>query len=172
MGCDIHSFVEIKRDGKWEQVNPELTLDTFDRERMGKSRGSRSPFNWRSYGMFGFLAGVRNYSEVPPISAPRGLPSDLSASIRTEFDDLNDHSASWLSLAELMAYDYSIKFSDMRVGRLETSGVFNGAARAFPGEETRVSLRTFLRAAFFDELSQLFAFADGRELRIVFWFDN
>ena len=40
------------------------------------------PFDWRSYGMYGFLAGVRNYSAVQPISEPRGFPEDANSTIQ------------------------------------------------------------------------------------------
>ncbi len=44
------------------------------------------PFDWRSYGMYGFLADVRNWSVVPPIAAQRGFPSDASLEVREEKD--------------------------------------------------------------------------------------
>jgi hypothetical protein len=66
MGCDIHSAVEIKREGKWEKVGDIFPLEDFMKEYHNKEFGSE-PFDWRSYGMFGFLANVRNYSHVPCI---------------------------------------------------------------------------------------------------------
>lgn len=61
MGCDIHTIVEIKRDGKWEFV-PDLPL-TFDS---------------RSYGVFSILnRNVRN-SYCRDGFEGKGLPNDLS----------------------------------------------------------------------------------------------
>ena len=51
MGADIHSFAEVRKDGKWVIVND---VD-FGTERWP----TNSPFDWRGYGMFGFLADVR-----------------------------------------------------------------------------------------------------------------
>lgn len=106
------------------------------------------------------------------IVQPRGLPADLSAELREEYDGYNDHTPSWLTLKELLHYDHSREFNDMRVTRCESSGITNGAARAFPGEENQVTLREFLGKAFFDDVRELAVFAAGRPLRVVFWFGN
>jgi hypothetical protein len=83
MSTDIHSRAERRNsEGKWESV-------WF------------SPFDWQAYGMYGFLANVRNYSDVPPLAQPRGLPADLDAGN----EDLGDHSFSWLSLSELLSFE-------------------------------------------------------------------
>lgn len=57
MGCDIHSYVEVRGpDGKWAVVSSKF-----------------EPFRDRNYGVFAFLTGtVRNYSGIPGIvPAPR-----------------------------------------------------------------------------------------------------
>lgn len=60
MGCDIHVNVEIKNNGLWEKSNQEIfSLDDFDKKFYRKNKGI-VPFDWRSYSMFAFLAGVRN----------------------------------------------------------------------------------------------------------------
>lgn len=89
-------------------------------------------FDHRNYDAFAILANVRNghgFAGIPtgggfvPISDPRGLPDDLSPEVRKldymsrpEDDDthedehdvnLGDHSQSWLSLEELLAYDWN-----------------------------------------------------------------
>lgn len=72
MGCDIHSHVESQNEnGSWERVIWEQQ-EEFD----------AGPFDWRSYGLFGFLADVRNYSAVPPLADQRGLPEDVSEDVR------------------------------------------------------------------------------------------
>ena len=99
MGCDIHSRAEQRdENGKWQVI------------------AGFPPFDWRDYGMYGFLAGVRNYSAVPPISQPRGLPSDAP---EVDEDDgwLGDHSYSWLSVEELTTFDYDAAVEDCRVTR-------------------------------------------------------
>lgn len=148
MGCDIHSHAERKVDGKW-QAMPGIY-----------------PFDWRDYGIFGFLANVRNYSEVQPIAPPRGLPSDVSAETRKDYEgwDGNAHSSSWLSVDELANYDYDQNIEDRRVMR---NG--DGVITAEPGDGERMPLREFLGDGFFRDIESLKT--AGAE-RVVFWFDN
>lgn len=152
MGCDIHSYAEKRVNGKWESV-------------------AVSPFDWRSYGMYGFLADVRNYSAVPPIAQPRGLPEELSFDTQKEYEhwDGDAHTASWLSLAELLAFDYDHPMEDRRVTRQVGPNAWNGGCTADLGEGTMTTYREFLGKMFFADLERLKA--AGAE-RIVFWFDN
>ena len=57
MGCDIHGFLEI-RQKSW------ICLKEIPKI--------------RCYDIFGILAGVRNYINAKPISAPKGIPEDAS----------------------------------------------------------------------------------------------
>jgi hypothetical protein len=165
MGCDIHIHVEQQRDnGAWERVE----WPNADRENF-----ISGPFDWRSYGLFGFLAGVRNYSEVPPIAEPRGLPDDVSVGVREAHDDDPDwHSATWLTVTELAEFDYAQTFEDRRVSERLPSGVVNGAATARPGDGKAVTFDEFLGQAFARDLDVLKGMNEGRPTRIVFWFDN
>jgi hypothetical protein len=169
MGCDIHAYTEWQGgDGKWHKVGDAFPLDDFDKEWSGKDFGD-SPFNWRSYGLFGFLAGVRNYSRAPVIAEPRGLPTDMSVEIRAIWDedwDLDGHTPSWLSRAELLAFDYDQTFEDRRVTRGN-----NGAALADVGEGEQTTFREFLGAGYFRDLEVLRQ-VEAPEVRIVFWFDS
>lgn len=151
MGCDIHSRAERRENGKW------VVIDGL------------APFDWRSYGMFGFLAGVRNYSAIPPLSEPRGLPDDTPQSGDDYDDYLGDHSFSWLSLDELLAFDYDQPVEDRRVTRTMPNGVINGGCTAEPGGGEMTTYREFLGEAFFDDLAKLKA--AGAE-RVVFGFDS
>lgn len=60
MCCDIHSYAERKVGDRYELVNDRVFPTEY-------GAPHSAPFDWRSYGMYGFLAGVRNYSEVTPI---------------------------------------------------------------------------------------------------------
>lgn len=130
MGCDIHLITQaretaespwspVKVDyrcpdcegtGKVEHKNPEYTR-CIDCRGTGKARG----YDRRNYDMFAQLADVRNgrgFAGIKtgegfiPISKPRGLPEGYAP---PDVDDeelwLGDHSHSWLTLAELLAYD-------------------------------------------------------------------
>lgn len=152
MGCDIHVQAERKVDGKWEIVPGPF-------------------FDWRGYNVFAFLAGVRNYSAIAPISQPRGLPSDY---VENDGDYDNnacggDHSYSWLSLDELLAFDYDAMTEDRRYTRQEGPNFWNGAATAEPGAGKVMTYREYLDEGFFEELKKLKA--SGAE-RIVFGFDS
>lgn len=105
VGCDIHPYVEVKRNGKWVRADVKVPND-------------------RDYWAFAKLANVRNGmgfagsdtgDPVEPISEPRGLPSDTSIQ---DTDDaieygkpgytwLGDHSHSWVTLDELLSVDYT-----------------------------------------------------------------
>lgn len=154
MGCDIHSHAERKTEsGKWEAV-PEL-----------------SPFSSRSYGTFGFLAGVRNYSDLTPIAQPRGFPDDASAEVAAEYEGWGSdaHTPSWLSVAELAAFDYDAICEDRRVTRQVGPNHWNGGCTCEPGEGKQQTYREFLGPWFFDDLKAL---QDAGAGRVVFWFDN
>ena len=153
MGCDIHTLAQRKTDDGY--VDLEF-----------------KPFDWRSYGMFGFLADVRNYSAVPPISKPRGLPEDLKNAVVIggwDSHDIDLHSLSWLSVAELVAFDYDQLMEDRRVTRQVAPGFFNGVCTADEGEGEATTFRAFLAERFFEDLQKLVELGADR---VVFGFDN
>lgn len=154
MGCDIHAFAE-KRNA----------AGVF------KILKSVEPFDVRSYGLFGFLAGVRNYSAITPIALPRGIPADASAWITEEHEtwSADAHSASWLSVAELLAFDYDAQCEDRRCSRRMPGGWLDGGQTCEPGEGKTQTYREFLGVRFFEDLKALEE--EGAE-RVVFWFDN
>lgn len=114
MGCDIHTSCYDK------------DLKRIDYE----------PFDWRSYDMYSFLAGVRNYSNITPISEPRGEHEI----VKCDYDDFYNehHSHSYLFLEELLNYpNYETIVKDVRANDRE------------------MTLRQFLGEGFFDELEKL-----------------
>lgn len=173
MGCDIHSYAEVRKNGKWEKVGDVFPLDDFDKEWQKKDYGDK-PINWRSYSLYGWLADVRNYSCVPAISQPRGIPSDVSPEVSQENDSWagDGHSHSWLSLAELLSTNYEEFFWDRRVTRQEAPNFWNGAALANEGEGKNITLRDHLGSHFFGVLETLKTLGSPDDVRIVFWFDN
>lgn len=104
MGCDIRAILQENKDGQWE-----------DREILEINR---------DYDLFSILAGVRGFYK--PIAEPRGFPSGFEVSDSNYYkikrvcfkenrikDDefwLGDHSFSWLTLQELVDYDWSHYF--------------------------------------------------------------
>jgi hypothetical protein len=152
MGCDIHSQAEHIVDGKWRRVG-----------------SAYQPFNWRCYGIFAFLAGVRNYSGIKPIAEARGMAPDV------DYDDgdsdhwLGDHSHSWLALDELLSFDYNQLTEDRRVTVQVSARAWDGARTCAEGDGKKMTYREFLGDSFFDELKKLKSM--GAE-RIVFGFDS
>jgi hypothetical protein len=173
MGCDIHSFAEVRREGRWEAVGDVFPLDEHDQAWKKKTHDSH-PFDWRSYGLFGFLANVRNYSYVPSLSDRRGVPGDVSDTVRMAYEhwDADGHSASWLSLAELAGFDYDATFEDRRTTKQTGPNSFDGAADAGAGSGKQVTFREFLGSSFFRDLDVLKTLGEPDNVRIVFWFDN
>lgn len=160
MGCDIHLYGE-KRDGtKWTHV--ELPTKPMHQG----STYMEPPLSYRSYGMFAFLAGVRNYSDIEPISEPRGFPADASPEVTKEYEDWRGdaHTPSWLHVDELTSYDYTQEIEDRRCTR---DG--NGGSTCEPGEGEKQPLGKFLGRGFQEDVA---AIKGAGADRIVFWFDN
>ena len=155
MGCDIHIYAERFTLSGWVLVNCDCIGDLES----------------RSYGTFGFLAGVRNYSDVPCIAEPRGLPDDVSLEVEKDYDDWRDdaHSASWLGIGELATFDYDAIMEDRRVTKQTGPRSFNGGCTCEPGGGKSMSYRDFLGDGFVKAVQSMQA--AGVE-RIVFWFDN
>lgn len=169
MGCDIHSFAERKKETKWVLVTDVFPLSNFDKGWYKKEKGDH-PFDWRSYNMFGFLANVRNYSEVPTIAEPKhAIPEDASPEVKEAWADWegDGHTATWLTVKQLLDFNYDQVFWDKRVMR---DG--DGASTAEEGEGEHLTIREFLGELFFDHLEVLKSLGDPESVRIVFWFDN
>lgn len=121
MGCDIHLYVEVRKDGEWTPAADPVPYRYGDPE--SKEMEWPSPYRDRSYDVFGILANVRNGSGFagietgdgwPFMSEPRGLPDDICTQYRTanESEDgarlwFGDHSFSHLTLREILAFDRS-----------------------------------------------------------------
>lgn len=175
MGCDIHSFAERrnKQTNKWEKVEDAFSLDKYDKERLKKDKGG-SPFDWRNYSMFAFLADVRNYDHCEPLSEPRGIPDDISDEVKQEYEywEYDAHSASFLTAKELLDFDYDKKFENWRVTKQTSPNCWDGASLAEEGEGKILTYREKLGGWFFTHLNELKELGEPEDVRIVFWFDN
>jgi hypothetical protein len=163
MGCDIHSFAEVKRNGKWERLT-EKVFKSWDGSLID------APFDLRNYSVFGFLADVRNYSDCKPLSQPKGFPQDSEwlneihkkdkdlTNLRYYLEDGDYHSHSFFTLKELVDFDYEQTFED---GRAEVS------------EEPKIiTYREHLWEKYFDDIDVLKTLGEPEDVRVVFWFDN
>lgn len=117
MGCDIHMNVEVRRDGRWHYVDPT--------DESKYVPGYFHHWNDRSYITFAVLAGVRaDEDDPPPISEPRGYPKDADPITVMDPDrdedgnrtgrhqNHGDHSHTWLTLDEVFAYNWDVKYRE------------------------------------------------------------
>jgi hypothetical protein len=175
MGCDIHAHGEVRqKDGTWKNVGKVFPVKDKIWADIIKS-GTEEPFYPRNYGVFGFLADVRNYSHVPTIAPPKyAIPEDASPETIKDYEGWEDdaHTATWLTLAQLLEPDYDKTFWDRRVTKQTAKNVWDGAALAEEGEGTHPTLREFLGDTFFSHLEFMKGLGAPDDVRVVFWFDN
>ena len=161
MGTDIHAYAELRNDaGQWEEIP------------------NYEPFGGRNYDTFSLFAGVRfrndYYSTFSgwgnggiltgmrvtphPIDQPRGLPKDVSHSVKARSDDWgrDGHDHSWLSVDELTSYNYDKPLRDRNI-------------ESVPEDFANSTVREALGENYFNELAQL---QESKAERIIFWFDS
>lgn len=116
MGCDIHLYVEVKKDGKWKSVDKW----SWPYDEIKDVSHKDSYYNRRNYSLFAILADVRNGSGFAGIktgdgfniiSEPKGVPHDISKEVLEICDFWNGdgHSHSWFTLKELIEFDWTQK---------------------------------------------------------------
>jgi hypothetical protein len=115
MGCDIHFYVERRVNGVWQ------TADTWEPEGDSLHVDYKKAFyHSRNYDLFSILADVRNGhgfagvktgEDFIPMFAPRGVPDDACPEYKAEIQSWGGdaHSASWVSLSEILSYDWTEK---------------------------------------------------------------
>lgn len=167
MGCDIHGFLEVRKNGKWEVFEENIFPLYGDKK-------CSAPFQWRSYGMFSFLADVRNTSHVPHINFTEGFPEDseyLNEEVEEEWrsywteppvlintrgkdilEDYNYHSFCHIYLKDIVDFDYDKTFLDKH--------------------ETIKTFREFLGEGFFDMIEVMKEIGNTEDVRFIYWFDN
>lgn len=116
MGTDIHLYVERREPGgRW------ITCDAWEKSTYAEENGrllvpyAKHFYSGRNYDLFAILADVRNghgFAGVKtgqgfvPIAVPKGWPEDCCAELKAVGEEI-DHTPSWLTVAELMAYDWT-----------------------------------------------------------------
>ena len=150
MAVSVIGFSERREGDKWVLVE-------------------RGVMDWHAMTYSAFLAGVRNASMVPPLAEPRGAPPDMSETAAAEFaeEGSNAVAPTWLSVEELLAFDYDKRFEDRRVTRRAPAGYMDHAVTGAPGDGSVITYREFLGTAYFEELQRLSR--SGAE-RVVLWF--
>lgn len=139
MGTDIHGRVQHR----WNEKSPYRDVGEIE--------------DGRSYAVFAALAGVRNgfgfagaptHTPIIPISEPRGIPDDFPLADGEfyanapkgedgDFDHaywLGDHSHSWLTLSELIAFDWNVGVERCGVVEIDEYRKMQAEGRASPQE--------------------------------------
>jgi len=116
MGCDIHPAIEYRTNTP-EGVSAWIAV-TVPNPYFGKYEDepeTRSALDIdRDYDLFAILGNVRNGRGFAgcdmgdgfiPMSDGRGVPEDISDEARSALSD--EHSATWVTLSEILAYDWT-----------------------------------------------------------------
>lgn len=168
MGTDINVILEVRKDdGKWYEPES-YNVPGYDfADNLGYST---FPFNYRSYGLFGFLANIRNMHDIPPITDHRGLPEDSvwlvsQTSDNNWFSETNRqyvldgyYGHTWVTLKELLDFNYDQVFEDRRSKNVLSSG-------------NMTTIREFLGDFFFLQLEALQTFGKPEDVRLIMYFD-
>lgn len=119
MGCDIHVKIEKRIDGVWTNV----PWTSADARTYGYKHDPTDAlevpdyFDARNYNLFAILAGVRQGTwgdNIPPIAEPRDIPEDSPMFHMSHADmeySLGDHSFSFVTLRELLDYDWNATYT-------------------------------------------------------------
>jgi hypothetical protein len=162
MGTYIKAYAEQRHGGQWVAASIDRVLIKGD--------DSHAAHVWdtQNYTMFGWLADVRNYAMIPPLSQPRGLPPDVSDEIAALYHRTGDnHSCSWVLLEELSKFDYDATFEDRRTG---DGGHQYGDT--YPSSMGRiVTYRSIFADTFWEDIEAMKKLARPEYVRVVFWFD-
>lgn len=109
MGCDIHAAIEYRTGDQWKALMFPNRYYSKEYDEMSARLDLQ-----RDYDLFAILANVRNgrgFAGVKTgngfrsISDNRGLPEDISAEAR-ETGCTGDHSETWVSLCEILQFDW------------------------------------------------------------------
>ena len=142
MGCDIHMFVEYKRNMPTKDFKDRkdqwVLGDYFMRNPFNPAFEDEEEFKIielygdRDYTLFSTLAGVRDYSgKNEPVSIPKGLPEDCCEYVKKQNEKWGSdgHSHSWLTLKEIKDYQsqkpiitYSGLLSPTQLKELDVDG--------------------------------------------------
>ncbi len=126
MVTDIYLYVEkLGEDGRWHELDD-----------------PREWYGERNYDLFAILANVRNGYAVAGIRTgdgfwplgPRGLPCDVSEELR-RLDYEQFHSQSWVSLREILEFDWDQETTKRAFVRDTDDGPFPSGGRAKWAEE-------------------------------------
>lgn len=109
MGCDINFYVERRDGDRW------VTCDRWTEED-GYLHAHDQLVTERNYDLFAILANVRNgqgFAGIDtgegfvPLAMPRGIPEDCCPEYKRLWEESGEHTPSYCTVAELLAYDWT-----------------------------------------------------------------
>ena len=132
MGTDIHMYMEVLEEVKGQPIwiNADDWRVNRYRIKYPGDEGEEGTFTVkniyddRNYGVFAILAGMRNDDGWEPISGPRGLPSDISEHTRAIWEERGEHTPSWLTLREILSYDWKKTVYKTKMVSKETADAY------------------------------------------------
>ncbi|EDK1561926.1 hypothetical protein [Enterobacter hormaechei] len=166
MGTSITTQVQILTDNGWEDVDD--AIFTWYGE------VTHRPFSEQNYGVFAFLADVRNYACLPVLSEPRGLPPVEKTTEEkdyfgwgTETTEWSAHednySATWYLVSELLEFDYDTEFENRRNAASGDNPLPSGSGK-------RMTIREYLKPKYFEDLDILKRLGEPDKTRVVMSF--
>jgi hypothetical protein len=161
MGTSVSTLTEVKTD------NGDWSIDTF------------SPFQAQNYGVFAFLANVRNNFMLTPVSFHPGLPEghesieqiinllgDKGFVSRYPYNILEGHYQVHVYLSDLIKFDYDQHFEDLR----NYGPGFDHSVE--PGKGVMTTYRELLGQKYFDDLESLKNIGERCDVRIILAFES
>lgn len=203
MGCDIHVMVEARKQplgpDEWFNVDNWRHNPYFGDE--GEPAMTVKPiYSRRSYDLFSFLSGVRDYGGNPSFGFDRGFPEDAAKPTTEEYARWGEdaHTPGYATLAELKEKVRTVTRVNRRgyvkkdqIARLKETGeaptswcqgVSGPGAEQYEWLEWQDEVHCFddLLAALEERKRDIFWIfrpedddgSNDANIRIVFWFDN
>ena len=146
MVCDIHGYMEIRKEGGWEiHKAAKEELDDWT---------TPSAFEARNYTTFRLLTNGEVRRDCPfDLEDPRGIPDDATQFTLDEYGDGYDyHTASYITLAEareMLRIVTKVSILDASINPSDWVDTAKFIVDSFPEHK-----------------------GDPEDLRVVFWFDN
>ena len=204
MGCDIHVMVEARKfpfcPDKWFNVDNWWHNPGFGRYEGEPAMNVKPIYCQRSYELFAFLAGVRDYGGNPSFGFDRGFPEDAAKPTADEYTGWGGdaHTPGYATLAELKEKVRTVTRVNRRgyvkkdqIARLKETGetptswcqgVGGPGAEQYEWLEWQDEVHCFddLLAALEERKRDIFWIfrpedddgSNDANIRIVFWFDN